>query len=118
MDTISAFARGMANSGRPRMVFDWKRCAEIIRDERPREVEAGLAGDWEWTGGVIFRDGKIVEDEYTFLSSNWATPQILIDGSYRDCYVMQSETEWDSGTKWPDEARAILAASRRKEGGL
>ena len=117
MDTVSAFAMGMANRGRPLMVFDWKKAAEIIRDENPGLVEAGLAGDWEWTGGIIFRDGVIVEDEYTYLSSNWATPQIVVDGDSRDCYVMESETDWHSGTKCPAEARAILDAAReRREG--
>jgi hypothetical protein len=122
MDTISAFAMGMANQGRPKMVFDWKRCAEIIRDENPQEVEAGLSGDWEWTGGVIFKDGKIVDDQYTYLSSNWARPQVCVDGDYRDCFVMKSDANWDSGTKWPEEARAILEsdamlAARERKGG-
>ena len=117
MDTFSAFARGtgMANQGKPKMVFDWKRCAEIIRDENPGIVEAGLQGDWEWTGGIIFSGGKIVEDEYTYLSSNWATPQMLIDGEYRDCYLMQDETSWDSDTKWPADAKAILEALNKEE---
>jgi len=110
MDTITALMNGMANRGKPLKVFDWRRAAEIIRDERPDHVEAGLAEDWEWTGGVIFSDGKIVDDEYTYLASNWATPQILINGEYRDCYVMQGETDWGPKTKWPDDARAILRA--------
>jgi hypothetical protein len=110
MDTMAAFAMGQMNQGKPQMVFDWKKAAEIIRDEKPESVEAGLAGDWGYTGGVIFADGKIVEDEYTYLASNWARPQILIDGMYRDCFVMESETEWDESTKWPDEAKAVLSA--------
>ncbi len=109
MDTLSAFAMGQANLGRPHKVFDWKKAAEIIRDEKPNRASAGLAGDWEYTGGDIYRDGKIVEDDYTYLSSNWATPQICVDGDYRDCFVMQGETEWSSDTKWPDEAKAILS---------
>ena len=108
MDTFTAFAMGQANRGNPLMVFDWKKAAEIIRDEKPQEAEAGLAGDWGYTAGVIFSDGKIVESEHAYLASNWATPQILIDGKYRDCYVMEGDTEWDEGTMWPDEARAIL----------
>lgn len=99
---------GLANADKPLMVFDWKLAAEIIRDEKPDCVEAGLSGDWGYTGGVIYQDGEVVESAYTYLSSTWARPQILIDGDYRDCYVMQSETDWDSDTKWPDEAKQIL----------
>ena len=115
MDSVFAMAMGMASKGNPLKVFDWKKCAEIIRDEKPQEVEAGLSEDWEYTGGVIFKDGEIVEDEYTYLASSWATPMILVDGCYRDCYVMQSETEWHCGTKWPNEAKSILAAVAARE---
>ncbi len=59
MDTLSAFAMGQANLGRPHKVFDWKKAAEIIRDEKPNRASAGLAGDWEYTGGDIYRDGKM-----------------------------------------------------------
>lgn len=110
MDTFAAFAMGAANRGKPLMVFDWKKAAEIIRKEMPREAEAGLEGDWQFTGGLIFRDGKIVDDCYTYLASTWARPQILIDGAYRDCFVMEGETEWNESTKWPAEAKAILSA--------
>ena len=109
MDTLSAFAMGRACKGRALQVFDWTKAAEIIRDEKPANVSAGLDGDWEHTGGDIYREGKIVEDDYTYLSSTWATPQICVDGQYRDCFVMESETKWSSSTKWPDEAKAILA---------
>lgn len=92
------------------MVFDWKKAAQIICAERPQEAEAGLRGDWGFTGSVIFRDFSIVNDrdEYMYLESDWARPQIKIDGRYHDCFVMKSDTEWDGNTKWPDEARSIL----------
>ena len=91
------------------MVFDWDKAAQIIRDEEAMEAYAGLAGDWEWTGGCIFRDGQPVHDDYTFLSSNWATPELQINGLRRDCYRMASQTPtWGSGTKWPSSALAIL----------
>lgn len=110
MDTLLAIARAQANFGKPLKVFDWKKAAEIIRDRKPSVAEAGLEHDLEYTCGEIFRDGQIVEDSYTFLASNWATPLLIIDGEEIECYVMESETEWEAGTKWPDEARAILAA--------
>lgn len=110
MDSLSAMARGQASKGRPLKVFDWKRAAEIIRDENPDYCEAGLAGDMEWTAGTIYANGKIIDDSYTYLASTWATPVIVVDGDERDCFVMEPDTDWDSGTKWPDEARAILTS--------
>jgi hypothetical protein len=89
------------------MVFDWIKAAEIIKSEKPQRVSAGLRSDWEYTGGEIYRDGEIVTDDYTFLASTWATPEICVDGDVRDCYVVGHPT-WDAGTKWPDEALAIL----------
>ena len=111
MDTKKAFAMGQATRGNPRMVFDWKKAAELIRDRKPTEVSAGLQDDWGWTGGEIFKDGKPVpkDDTYTFLGSTWATPEIDIDGEVIDCFVMASETDgWGSKTYWPQEALDIL----------
>lgn len=78
MDTMAAWAMGQANAGKPLMVFDWKKAAEIIRDERPSEVEAGLAGDWGRTGGVIFSGGRIVDDSYTYLASGYESAHVEI----------------------------------------
>ena len=108
MDTMECMMMGIMNRGCPRRIFDWKKAAEIIRDEKPSHVGAGIEGDWEYTGGTIYRDGEIVEDSYTYLSSTWAKPQICVDGDFRDCFLMEGETEWNKGTKWPDEAKAIL----------
>ena len=92
------------------MIFDWNKAAEIIRDKNPEVAEAGLAGDWECTGGEIFRNGEIVTDEYTYLGSTWATPQIEIDGERIDCFKMEKEIpEWGTSTKWPESAKTILA---------
>jgi len=110
MDTLSAFAMSQASKGNPMMVFDWIKAATIIRDENPTTVEAGLESDWEYTGGTIFQNGQIVENECCYLASNWATPQISVDGELRDCFVMQADTEWNANTIWPDEAKAILSA--------
>jgi hypothetical protein len=109
MDTLTAFAIGAAHRDEPPMVFDWIRAAEIIRDEQPTHVEAGLESDLEWTAGTIYRNGEIVTDDYTYLASTWATPLLITDGVERACFVMMSDTTWDAETKWPEEARAILA---------
>lgn len=110
MDTMSAFIRGQVNKGKELKVFDWVKAVKLIKEHKATVASAGLSGDWDYTGGIIFEDGKPVpaEDTYTFLSSNWATPEIEIDGARYDCYIMQSKTEWDSDTYWPKEALELL----------
>lgn len=117
MDSVSAFAMGMANQHKPPMVFDWNKAARLIREHKPLVASAGLRSDWEWTGGEIFRGEKPVDKEeaYTYsgfgslLSSTWAIPEIDLDGDVQDCYVMQSEQpEWNSDTWWPESALRIL----------
>lgn len=118
MDTMQAFAMGQANKGNEQKVFDWNRAAEIIKEKRPDKAGAGLSGDWEWTGGPIWLDGKPVpkEDTYTYLSSCWATPELEIDGEIIDCYKMQSEVpDWDCDTYWPQSALAILGVRNPTE---
>lgn len=109
MDTYSAFALGQANRDKEQKVFDWDKAAQIIRDSGAQEAYAGLAQDWEWTGGQILEGGLPYRDGYTFLASTWATPELEIDGERVDCYKMESETPgWDSDTKWPESALKIL----------
>ena len=109
MNSLFAFAMGEANRGKELMVFDWDKAARLIKEKKAEYAEAGLAGDWEWTGGTIYEDGHPVKDSYTYLASTWATPQIDLDGELIACYRMQSETPgWDSSTKWPESALSIL----------
>lgn len=107
MDTMSAFMMGQANRGKEPMVFDWIKAARIIRENNVKNASAGLAGDWEWTGGDILEDGVPIpsEDTYTYLASTWATPELEFDGNTVDCYKMQSEVpDWGAETYWPEEA--------------
>lgn len=109
MNTLSAFAMGEANRNRELMIFDWNKAAELIKDRNPSIAEAGLRGDWEWTGGTIYENGSPVLDSYTYLASIWAVPEIDLDGKIIPCYKMQSEVpNWDSETKWPQSALNIL----------
>jgi hypothetical protein len=109
MDSMLAFAMGEAYRGHELMVFDWDKAARIIKERKPETAEAGLRGDWEWTGGIIYEDGKPVTDDYTFLSSTWAVPELRVDDEVIECYRMESEVPgWDSETKWPDSALKIL----------
>ena len=109
MNTLMAFAKGQANRGKELMVFDWDKAAKRIAEVHPETASAGLKSDWEWTGGEIYRNGEPVTDEYTYLASTWATPELEMDGEVEPCYRMQSEVpEWDSDTKWPYSALKIL----------
>lgn len=108
MDTLLAFAMGDANRENRMRVFDWNKAATLIKERKPKYADAGLGGDWEWTGGEIFSNGKVVTNSYTYLASCWAIPEIDIDGDVIPCWSWMDETEWDEHTKWPDSARKIL----------
>jgi hypothetical protein len=92
----------------PMKIFDWDKAARIIAERKPEIAEAGLAGDWDYTGGVIYCNGEIVTSSYLYLGSMWATPTLIVDNDEVDCYLMESDTEWDSKTVWPDSAKEIL----------
>ena len=110
MNTMMAFAMGEANRGKELMVFDWDKAASLIKESGVKEASAGLRSDWEYTGGSIFSDGKPDMEDYTYLASTWAVPELYLDGEIVECYKMKSETpRWDSDTKWPESALAILS---------
>jgi hypothetical protein len=110
MDTMSAFRMGQLNKGNPLRVFDWITAAKLIRERQASTASAGLADDWDWTGGRIYIDGAPVpaEDTYTYLASTWAIPELMLDYEVMECWVWQGETGWTAETYWPDEALAVL----------
>ena len=116
MDTLKAFALSKAAAARnaPRMVFDWHKAADVIRQTQPHVASAGLQGDWEYTGGEIWRDSKPVptEETYVYLASVWAIPELSMDGEVMPCWrFQQGDDDWDAGTYWPRSALALLAPS-------
>ena len=111
MDSLSAMMMGQFNLGKPHRVFDWHVAAKLIREHKPKHAAAGLCRDWEYTGGSIYRDVNPVprEDTYTYLSSNWAMPELEMDGMRQGCWVYQEQSPgWDHETYWPESALAIL----------
>ena len=116
MDTLSAAAKALANQGKELKVFDWDKAAQIIKDRQPQKASAGLSGDWEWTGGDIYKNSSPIpeDDTYVYLASNWATPELEIDGELMDCYIMEGEApkSWPSENYaklyWPKSALEIL----------
>lgn len=112
-------AHGMANRNNAVKAFDWDKAAQIIKErlvEHPDlTAEAGLAGDWAYTGGCIFTEGYAVISDYTYLSSTWAIPTLVLswDGEEQeeiDCYCDASE-RFDSKSKWDEESLKILERS-------
>lgn len=112
MDSTIAFLNGEAarRSGARSMVFDWHKAARLIRERKPTCASAGLHGDWEYTGGDIYRDGEAITGDYTYLASLWATPEVNLDGEVEACWIYEDQSDgWDSGTKWPASALSILS---------
>lgn len=109
MNTLIAFMMGEANRDKEMMVFDWDKAARLIAQRKPRIAMAGLRGDWEFTGGMIYEDGKLITDEYTYLASTWAVPVLDVGLETVECYRMESDTPgWNESTSWPRSARNIL----------
>lgn len=116
MNTVIALAKGyFANRDRDLMVFDWDKAARIIKERGATRACAGLHEDYGWTGGIILEDGVIKRNSYTFLASTWATPTLYVGGEEIPCYVMESETEWNEDTKWPESAVKILMGDKYGE---
>lgn len=111
MDDILAFALGAANRKKELMVFDWDKAAKLIKELKPKWAYAGLRGDEANTEGCIYGDGEPIFDDYTFLASTWAVPQLAMPGYVEvPCFKMKHEVpDWDSDTKWPDSAIRILS---------
>ena len=108
MDTMMAYALGELTRNQECKVFDWDKAAKIIKERDAKDAWAGLNEDYRSTGGMILEDGKIVKDPYVFLASTWDIPTLYVGGDEIPCYVMESQTEWDESTKWPESAVKIL----------
>lgn len=121
MNTFDAIFMGELNRGKELMVFDWDKAAEIIQKIHPKYASAYLAGDREYTEGVIYEDGRIIDRDDPYLASTWAEPTLEIsleEGKYEElgffstsvpCYRMEHEVPmWGPKTIWPESARKIL----------
>jgi hypothetical protein len=113
--TFSEGFLGSRSNNNPQKVFDWDKAAEIINDRLSKynklSAEAGLQGDWNQTGGLIFENGFPTNGHYTYLSSNWAIPTLLIfeDGveiEEIECYT--TESRFDESSKWDEKSLYIL----------
>lgn len=107
-DGFTVLADKAATSTRGFKQFDWDKAARIIAERKPKTARAGLAEDWGCTSGRIWEDGKPVpeDDTYVYLSSNWATPILVLDDDEEIVCMKSGE---DSGEYWPDSAKEIIA---------
>ena len=106
-----AFAMAQAHADAPVRVFDWITAAKIIALRKPKIAQAGLAGDWSNTAGIIYTADGIPAEGNTYLASPWATPQLDLDGKRITCWLHKADSPggtWDSETYWPEEAKKIL----------
>lgn len=102
--------------GATQKAFDWDKAAEIIKEKLKSHpdliAEAGLQGDWEHTGGIIFENGKAASEDYTYLSSNWATPTLIliwngIEQEEIPCFT-EANKRFNENSKWDKESLKIL----------
>lgn len=116
-------AKEAKKQGKSMMAFDWDKAAEIIKDRFKEHndlvAEAGLQGDWNYTGGEIFRDGSPTNEDYTYLSSNWATPTLILswDDSEQEeieCFTNESE-RFEAKSKWDEVSLKILGLKLEDE---
>ncbi len=121
MNTLKAYMKKLdaVKNGATMMFFDWNKAATIIKERQPVRARAGLTGDFEWTGNVIYQDGnpRLVDEDgdqpYTFLGSCWAVPLLILEDYKGDedefeCFTTDNEREYTTGTYWPKEAIALL----------
>lgn len=102
----SAAARERGDMGR---FFDWDKAAQIINDRKPIKAMAGLCEDWNNTSGRIYEEQTIIDYDYLYLFSMWATPVLLLDDDEEiPCFV---EADTNYNTVWPDTARAIISVN-------
>ena len=110
------FTTSRSKNNNPQKAFDWIKAANIIKErlqEHPDLIaEAGLQGDWDFTGGVIFEQGLPTNDDFTYLSSNWAIPTLILtwDGEEQEeieCFVIGND-KYDSRSKWDEESLNVL----------
>lgn len=105
METLMEIAIKESQKGK---VFDWDKAAKIIKERKPKTASAGLAEDWFWTGGTIYKNGRPTKKNYTYLASSWATPVLRLDGEEIVCYQPKWYHGWYEYTKWPESALKIL----------
>ena len=100
-------AAARARSDKPKR-FDWVKAATILKERNPGSAHAGLQ---TCTSGLIWDEHKPVPEEetYVYLSSQWATPILVIDDEEIECWTEEgASAEGSAHIYWPEEALKIL----------
>jgi hypothetical protein len=97
-------------------IFDWDKAAQLF-NKKPDEIAlAGLASKQEWTGYIIYGNGKPRTNFRARLASTCATPVLFWDDEFIPCYKMQHEVpDWGEDTIWPQSALNILKGGSSDE---
>ena len=85
-------------------VFDYEKAFSLIQSRNPRIVIAGLAEDWKYTSGTVYKKGKFIDSDTAYLFSTWATPSIEMDGIGYECWKKVSQDD-SSECKWPNQLK-------------
>ena len=91
-------------------VFDWNKAANILKLRNIQNASAGLELDLEYTEGNILSDGKPIKETTAYLLSVWATPLLIIDGEWIECWIYEDDATWeieDANKNWPESALKI-----------
>jgi len=98
---IFAKAREARKNGQLGKRLDWDKVREIIKENNPGEIYAGLLEDWVCTSQCIYKNGRLQEwDGAAFVGSIWATPVICINGVVQDCWIEVKTSDTGSVNKW------------------
>lgn len=102
------------SQNQPMMIFDWRKAAKIINEQKPSYASAKIAGDDE-TETSIFANGKaiIYYGRPSFACSHWGEPALCIDGEEIPCYTYEAG-ETDEEEVWPLYALKTLRAPGEK----
>lgn len=104
-------------NGNTEKVFDYDKAAAIIKEKYQSHndlvAEAGLQGDWIYTGGIIFEKGKPTNRYYTYLTSNWAIPTLILSYNGKEqeeieCYTEDENTRFTEHNTWDEQSLNIL----------
>jgi len=111
------FTSSRSNNKNAFKVFDWDQAANIIKENLKLypdlTAEAGLQGDWNYTGDIIFENNTPNIDCGTYLRSNWAVPTLLlfvngVEIEEIPCYTEDVNTRFTQHSKWDETSLAIL----------
>lgn len=92
--------------------FDYSKAISIIKNEKIRNAEFGLDGDWTDSHDTCLRDGYAVMDVDTYLNSTWGIPTLRDKDTGKEypCYMKISKANDDYQTRngWNSEEQEKL----------